>query len=104
MERRRQTRTPVELPVKVRPKGNHDLEQAGLTRDLTSSGIFLYTNSALAPGAKLELVLMLPPSLGLGAGGWTLCQASVVRVEPSTGKGIGVAATLDKIERLPELI
>ena len=104
MERRRQIRTPAELPVKIRPEGNHQIEHSGLTRDLTNSGIFLYTDSALEPGAKLELVLMLPPSLGLGVGGWTLCQASVVRVEPSTGKGIGVAATLDKIERLPELI
>lgn len=104
MERRRQTRTPVELPVKIRPEGNHQLEHAGLTRDLTNSGIFLYTDSALEPGAKLELVLMLPPSLGLGVGGWTLCQASVVRIEPTDGKGVGVAATLDRIERLPELI
>ena len=106
MERRRQTRTPVELPVKIRPKGNHQLEHSGLTRDLTNSGIFLYTDSALEPGAKLELVLMLPPSLGLGLGlgGWTLCQASVVRIEPTDGKGVGVAATLDRIERLPELI
>jgi hypothetical protein len=104
MERRRQTRNPLELPVKIRPGGDDQSEHSGLTRDLTSSGIFLYTNSALKPGAKLELVLMFPPSLGLGHGGWTLCQASVVRVEPSTGKGIGVAATLDKIEHLPELI
>ncbi|MGA8300666.1 MAG: PilZ domain-containing protein [Terriglobales bacterium] len=104
MERRRQVRKPIELPVKIRPNGGHEPEHSGLTRDLTSSGIFLYTNSALQPGAKLELVLMLPPGLGLGDGGWTLCQASVVRVEPSTGKSIGVAATLDKIERLPELL
>lgn len=107
MERRRQARTPVQLPVKIRPKSDHETdapEHSGLTRDLTSSGIFLYTNSALEAGAKLELVLMLPPSLGLGLGGWTLCQASVVRVEPTDGKGVGVAATLDRIERLPELI
>ena len=102
MERRHQTRTPVQLPVKIRAqKGD---EHSGLTRDLTSSGIFLYTNSPLEAGAKLELVLMLPPTLGLGPGGWTLCEATVVRIEESRGKGIGVAATLDRIERLPELI
>ena len=106
MERRHRVRTPVELPVKIRPKDDHqaDAENSGLTRDLTSSGIFLYTNSALKPGAKLELVLMLPPNLGLGPGGWTLCDATVVRIEESGGKGVGVAATLDRIERLPELI
>jgi hypothetical protein len=54
-------------------------------------------------GSKLELVIMLPPGLGFGSGGWTVCQASVVRVEESDGKGIGIAATLDRIEWLPEI-
>jgi c-di-GMP-binding flagellar brake protein YcgR len=101
-ERRQQERTPVEVPVKVRPKNGR--EMSATTRDLSSSGIFLYSESPLEPGAKLELVVMLPASLGLGPGGWTLCQASVVRVEEGNGKTMGVAATLDRIEVLPELI
>ncbi|MBZ5548110.1 MAG: PilZ domain-containing protein [Acidobacteriia bacterium] len=100
-ERRSQARKPVRVPVKVRrPDGS---EQEGLTRDLSSNGIFLYSDSALEAGSKLELVIMLPPGLGMGPGGWTLCQASVVRVEEGTGKGVGVAATLDRIELLPEI-
>ena len=101
-ERRSQERTPVRVPVKVRPQ-NDGAEQSAVTRDLSSSGIFLYSESALEAGAKLELVVMLPGGLGFGPGGWMLCQASVVRVEKSDGKGVGVAATLDRIERLPEL-
>ena len=54
-------------------------------------------------GSKLELVLMLPSGLGLGPGGWTLCEASVVRVEKTDGKGVGIAATLDRIELLPQI-
>ncbi len=54
-------------------------------------------------GSKLELVIMLPPGMGLGPGGWTLCEASVVRVEETDGKGMGIAATLDRIELLPEI-
>ena len=54
-------------------------------------------------GSKLELVIMLPPGLGFGSGGWTLCEASVVRVEEADGKGMGIAATLDRIEWLPEI-
>ena len=91
---------PVRVPVKVRHKGS---EQQGLTRDLSSSGIFLYSESGMKEGSKLELVVMLPPGLGFGPGGWTLCQASVVRVEESDGKGMGIAATLDRIEWLPEI-
>ena len=100
IERRSPQRVPVRVPVKVRHEGG---EHAGLTRDLSSSGIFLYSESKVKAGSKLELVIMLPPGLGLGPGGWTLCEASVVRVQESEGKGMGIAATLDRIELLPEI-
>lgn len=99
-ERRSRQRMPVRVPVKVRHKGE---EQPGLTRDLSTSGIFLYSESGIKEGSKLELVIMLPPGLGLGPGGWTLCEASVVRVEKSEGKSLGLAATLDRISLLPEI-
>ena len=100
-ERRSQTRKPVRVPVKVRqPDGS---QRQALTRDLSSTGIFLYSDTGLQAGSKLELVIMLPPGLGMGPGGWTLCQASVVRVEEGTARGVGVAATLDRIELLPEI-
>ncbi|MFY9907978.1 MAG: PilZ domain-containing protein [Terriglobales bacterium] len=101
-ERRSRERVPIRVPVKVRCDGR---EHEGLTRDLSSLGIFLYSESSMKPGSKLELVIMLPPELGLGPGGWTLCQASVVRVEKSEGEGksVGIAATLDRIALLPEI-
>ena len=99
-DRRSGQRLPVRVPVKVRQAG---VEQPGLTRDLSASGIFLYSESPMKPGSKLELVIMLPPGLGLGPGGWTMCQASVVRVEESEGKGIGIAATFDRVALLPEI-
>ena len=102
-ERRRQKRTAIRVPVKVRSQNGKGPESKGETRDLSSSGIFLYSDSAMQPGSKLELVIMLPAGVGLGPGGWTLCQASVVRVEDTGGKGVGVAATFDRIELLPEL-
>ncbi len=99
-ERRSRQRMPVRVPVKVRHEGS---EHQGQTRDLSSSGIFLYSESGIKAGSKLELVVMLPPGLGLGPGGWTLCEASVVRVEESEGEGMGIAATLDRIALLPEV-
>lgn len=99
-ERRSGRRLPVQTPVKVRtPDG---AETPGLTRDLSSNGIFLYSETGMVAGSKLELVVMLPPDLGVGPGGWALCQASVVRVE-QTGKGVGIAATFDRIELLPQI-
>lgn len=101
-ERRSEARKPASIPVKVRqPDGT---EQQALTRDLSSTGIFLYSDGGFESGSKFELVVVLPEGLGFGCGGWALCQASVVRVEESDGKGVGVAATLDRIELLPELI
>jgi hypothetical protein len=99
-ERRSSQRVPVSVPVKMRHQG---AEHGGVTRDLSSSGIFLYSESEMKAGSKLELVIMLPSAMGLGPGGWTLCEASIVRVEKSDGKGIGVAATIDRIASLPEI-
>ena len=99
-ERRSRQRMPVRVPVKVCHEGG---EHPGLTRDLSSTGIFLYSESGMKAGSILELVIMLPPGRGVGPGGWTLCEASVVRVEKSEAKGMGVAATLDRIESLPEI-
>jgi hypothetical protein len=99
-ERRSERRVLVRIPVKVRHQGS---EHEGLTRDLSSSGIFIYSETGMKAGSKLDLVVMLPPGLGLGPGGWALCEASVVRVEESGGKGMGVAATLDRIALLPEI-
>jgi PilZ domain len=99
-DRRAGQRTPVRVPVKLRHQGS---EHAGLTRDLSATGIFLYSETGLKPGSKLELVIMLPPGMGLGPGGWTLCEASVVRVEESEGKSVGIAASLDRIALLPEI-
>jgi hypothetical protein len=100
-ERRSGRRVPVQAPVKVRKSDG--TESPGLTRDLSSNGIFLYSESGMEAGSKLELVVMLPADLGVGPGGWALCQASVVRVEQGDGKGVGIAATLDRIELLPQI-
>jgi len=100
-ERRSQTRQAASLRVKVRHTDG--TEQQALSRDLSSNGIFLYSDGGLESGSKIELVVMLPEGLGFGCGGWALCQASVVRVEESDGQKVGVAATLDRIELLPEL-
>jgi len=100
-ERRSRQRLTARLPVKLRQPNGPELDAT--TRDLSSSGIFLYSEKGLEPGTRIELVITVPASLGLGPGGWALCQASVVRVEQDSDKGVGVAASLDRIELLPEI-
>jgi hypothetical protein len=101
-ERRAQKRVAARLPVSIR--AGKKAEVVGHTRDLSLSGIFLYTESKITAGSLLEMVLILPPELTQGEQRWMCCQASVIRVEePVHGNGFGVAASIERMELLPEL-
>jgi hypothetical protein len=100
-DKRAQERLSVSVPAKVK-NGDTAQEQNAVTRDLSAGGIFLYTDQHIAPGSKLEIVLILPPELGLGEKQWACCQASVVRVEGSERK-FGVAARIERLDMLPEI-
>jgi PilZ domain len=102
-ERRSGQRVSARVPVSV---GSPKSEPAnGFTRDLSFSGIFLYSDSEILEGSDLEMVLMLPPELTNGEKRWVCCQASVIRVEPGGKDGrFGVAASIQTMESLPEIL
>jgi PilZ domain len=77
-------------------------ETCAHTRDVSTNGIFLYTQSRIAEGSEIELVLLLPPQLTAGEKSWVCCQARVLRVEQSE-KEFGVAAEIRRMDVLPEL-
>ncbi len=80
------------------------MQTTGYTRDLSTGGIFLYTESQLNEGSELEMVLILPPELTRGEKQWVCCRASVVRVEDSEeGGDFGVAARIRSMDLLPEI-
>jgi hypothetical protein len=98
-ERRAGTRVAARLSTRVRTaKGP---EQTAETRDVSASGVFLYTKSRMEKGAEVELVLILPPELTSGEKCWVCCQATVVRVED--GPQFGVAAQIRRMDILPEV-
>jgi hypothetical protein len=101
-DRRSRKRVPVRLGVSIRsPQGQ---PATGYTRDLSTSGIFLYADSEILVGSELEMVLMLPTELTDGEKRWVCCQASVVRVEPGgEDDRFGVAASIRSIATLPEI-
>jgi hypothetical protein len=102
-ERRSRKRVPAEVPVSIRSNGG-TVQLTGRTRDLSTSGIFLYADARIEPGSELEMVLILPPELTQGEKRWVCCQAMILRVEELGGKlGFGVAASIRKMEFLPEL-
>ena len=98
-ERRSGKRVGTSVPARVRTAG---VEHSAQTRDVSSNGIFLYTNSRLEKGADVELVLILPPELTSGQKCWVCCQAKIVRLEEFDDR-FGVAARIEKMDVLPEI-
>jgi hypothetical protein len=101
-DRRSRLRVVAELPVRVR-RTAADAELSAQTRDVSTNGVFLYTNSRMMEGSEVELVLILPPELTSGEKCWVCCHARVLRVEQGLGKDFGVAAEIQRMDILPEI-
>lgn len=101
IDRRSRERVVTRLPVRVRSTA--DAELSAQTRDVSTNGVFLYTESRMAEGSDVELVLILPPELTSGKKCWVCCHARVLRVEPGPGKDFGVAAEIRQMDILPEI-
>ncbi len=100
--RRSRERLVTRLPVSVRqPFGSGQVKAH--TRDVTTNGIFLYSDTRLEEAVEVELVLMLPPELTAGEKCWVCCHAQVLRVEEGPGNEFGVAAEIRRMEILPEI-
>ena|SRR5579863_4941453 len=102
IDRRSRKRVVTRLPVRVRGAATSP-ELSAETRDVSTNGVFLYTESRMAEGSNVELVLILPPELTSGEKCWVCCHARVLRVEPGSGKGFGVAAEIERVDILPEI-
>jgi c-di-GMP-binding flagellar brake protein YcgR len=100
-DKRALTRIRASVPVRV--KTHEQAEISAVTRDLSAGGVFLYTDKRITQGSKLEVILILPRELGFGEKQWACCQASVVRVEEDQGDRFGVAATIERLDLLPEI-
>ncbi len=100
-DRRARQRFPVHVPVSLRAGA---LEESTQTRDLSTAGVFVYSNSRMQEGSELELVLVLPPEITFSDRRWVCCRASVVRVEENSRDGnYGVAAVIKRFDVLPEI-
>jgi hypothetical protein len=102
IDRRSRERVVATLPVRVRGTAAN-AESSAQTRDVSSNGIFLYTESRMVEGSDVELVLILPPELTSGEKCWVCCHARILRVEQGPGKDFGVAAEIRRMDILPEI-
>jgi PilZ domain-containing protein len=118
VERRIGQRFGFNLPVSLRDVATSS-EGLGFTQDLSSRGVFFFTDMALAEGAEIELTLKMPSEITLGENMRVRCRGRVLRIvrpndnnwAPSPPAGtetettttkIGVAVCLNGYEYLPE--
>jgi PilZ domain len=109
VERRVGQRFPYLLPLSLRQLAE-SLEGVGFTQDLSSRGVFFFTDAPLTEGAEIEITLRMPSEITLGESMPVRCRARILRVirpsVPSTSSGadakIGVAVRLEGYEYLPE--
>ncbi len=95
---RKSKRVCIQRPVTVRYNRDGHFEFTGISRDLSDTGIFLYTESSIEEGAQVELTLTLPSESAQPIP--MQLRGRVVRVErfPATG----IAVEFDRVTVIPE--
>lgn len=88
ISRRKSERVCMQRPVTVRYNRDGHFEITGIGRDLSDSGIFLYTESVIEEGAQVELTLTLPSESDQPIS--TQVYGRVVRVERAPATGLAV--------------
>src|SRR5215470_3954861 len=112
VERRVGQRFPYLLPVSLRQAAG-SIEGVGFTQDLSSRGVFLFTDAPLTEGAEIELTLRMPSEITLGESMPVRCRGRILRVvRPATSSHnpapvgaetkIGVAVRLECYEYLAD--
>jgi hypothetical protein len=109
VERRVGQRFPYLLPLSLRQLAE-SLEGVGFTQDLSSRGVFFFTDAPLTEGAEIEITLRMPSEITLGESMPVRCRGRILRViRPSaqsissrTEAKIGVAVRLEGYEYLTE--
>ena len=109
VERRAGQRFPYLLPLSLR-QAETSLEGVGFTQDLSSRGVFFFTNAPLTEGSEIELTLRMPSEITLGESMPVRCRGRILRIvgpsataDPSQAElKIGVAVRLEGYEYLPE--
>jgi hypothetical protein len=79
VERRIGQRFAFNLPVSLRDVSTA-VEGLGFTQDVSSRGVFFFTDMALSEGADVELTLRMPSEITLGESMRVRCRGRVLRV------------------------
>jgi hypothetical protein len=98
VERRGGQRFTYLLPLSVRQCAS-SLESVGFTQDLSSRGVYFFTDAALSEGAEIEITLRMPSEITLGESMPVRCHGRILRVaRPSAAHGLGASQIEAKTE------
>jgi hypothetical protein len=118
VERRAGQRFPYLLPLALR-QISPALEGVGFTQDVSSRGVFFFSDAAVEEGSEIEITIRMPAEITLGESMPVRCRGRVLRVvkpavvhdaasegqhsetQPSQTK-IGVAVRFEGYEYLSE--
>ena len=115
VERRVGQRFPYLLPLALRQCGA-SLEGVGFTQDLSSRGVFFFTDAPLQEGIEIEITLRMPSEITLGESMRVRCRGHILRVvkpvacaqessNPARAETkIGVAVRLEGYEYLSDIM
>jgi hypothetical protein len=100
-EKRSTRRFSLDLPISVKFLDNDRRELAGHTRDVSSRGVFMYLDTEIKAGAKMEFVMTLPPEITLSDPIRVHCSGRVLRVDQLEQEQ-GVAVAIDTYDFVSE--
>ena len=113
VERRVGQRFSYLLPLSLR-QCDPALDSVGFTQDLSSRGVFFFTDAPLLEGTEIEITLQMPSEITLGESMRVRCRGHILRVVKPLGFGqdsssparaetkIGVAMRLEGYEYRPD--
>ncbi len=94
------------LPLALRHSA---IEGVGFTQDLSSRGVFFFTDTPLAEGAEIELTLRMPSEITLGDSMRVRCRGRILRVTTPAAQAthsaqakLGVAVRFEHYEYLTD--
>lgn len=89
VERRVGQRFPYLLPLSLRQISD-PVEGVGFTQDLSSRGVFFFTDAALTEGAEIELTLRMPSEITLGESMPVRCRGRILRIVRPANSAYGI--------------
>jgi hypothetical protein len=100
VERRVGQRFPYLLPVSL-SECTTAIHGLGFTQDLSSRGVFLFTDAALSEGSEIELTLRMPSEITLGENMRVRCRGRVLRIVKPAALSSQSPATQNSADRIP---